>query len=210
MTHRAVSALLAALALALALTATVAAHPRGNLSTDTHHELVASGDRLYVLSVLDLAEIPTAQEEQELRRLGKPRYASRLARRLVAGLELRIGGTPRSLRPLARRLDFPAGAAGLPTTRLELVLDAGPLARSHRRVALESRAFTDRLGWREIVFRAERGAAVAGATVPARSRSDRLRSYPPQLLSSPLDVRRATARIRGGGRAGAPPALIGP
>ena len=57
--------LLACLAALLAPAAE--AHPLGNFTTNRYSELVVSGDRLYVLTVLDLAEIPTFQEVLDLR-----------------------------------------------------------------------------------------------------------------------------------------------
>ena len=72
---------------------------------------------------------------------------------------------------------------------------------------LRDQTFPGRIGWREIVVSASRGADVTASDVASKSVSDRLLVYPKDLLKSPLDVRSASAEVRGGTEAGAPPAL---
>lgn len=184
------------------------AHPLGNFTTNQYAEVVASGDHLYVVSVLDLAEIPTFQAKAERARLGHTGYASSLATTLRRGLRLRVDGSLRQLTEVRRRLVFPPGAASLSTTRLELVLDAGALESGDPvAIELENNAFTGRIGWKEIVVRAERGAELAASTAPTAGVSDRLRAYPKNLLRSPLDVTFASARVEAGDAAGSEPRL---
>ena len=191
-----VAILLVAVVAALGATGVAAAHPLGNFTTNQYAEVVLSGDRAYVSYVLDLAEIPTFQAGDEARALGRDRYAARLARTVAAGLTVAIDGRPRPLTPVERRLAFLPGAAGLRTTRLELVLAAGGLpGGAEHTVRVRNGVFANRLGWRELVVRAERGATVSGSTVPSRGVSDRLRAYPRTRLTSPLDVRVAEARV---------------
>ncbi len=195
--------------LALLVTAgTASAHPLGNFTTNQYAEVVASGDHLYVVAVLDLAEIPTFQAKAERDRVGRAAYAEALAMALRRGLQLRVDGAPRELSELRRQLVFPAGVASLQTTRLELVLDAGPLASDKpAAVTIENRAFAGRIGWKEIVVRAERGAEVSSSGAPAISVSDRLRAYPKDLLKSPLDVRDASTQFEAGEAGGVAPEL---
>ena len=54
-------AVLAALAVALAAPAAAVAHPLGNFTINRFSRIEISGHRLYVVYVLDLAEIPTFQ-----------------------------------------------------------------------------------------------------------------------------------------------------
>ena len=193
---------------ALAVPAGAAAHPLGNFTTNRYTAIEVSGDRVYALAVLDLAEVPTFQARGEMRRLGRDAYAAGLARRLRDGLSISVGGERRPLRVLRRTLAFARGAGGLATTRFELVLDAG---RADGRVAIDvvDRTFPDRIGWRELVVRGTNGASVETASVPAESASDELRAYPDRLVSSPLDVTRARARVEAGAEAGPPPAAAG-
>ncbi len=182
------------------------AHPLGNFTTNRYAEVVASGKQVYVLYVLDLAEIPTFQARDDVNRLGNDGYAAQLARRLGSGLALTVGGSPRRLVPLKHAIAFPNGVGGLHTTRLEVVYDAG--ANSSLPMELQDRNYTDRIGWREIVIRADNGARITTSSAPAASVSDRLRAYPKNLLRSPLDVTSATATVVPGTAVGAVPALF--
>ena len=182
------------LLLALALPATADAHPLGNFTVNRYAEAVVSGERLYVRYALDLAEIPTVQEGARVRARG---FAAEFGRRL----EVRVDGARVPLRPLASEIHTRPGAGGLRTLRFDAVYDAGPAGR---RLALRDRSFEGRLGWREVVVRAERGASITRSDVPSRSVSDALRSY---STRDPLDVRDAVAVVVPGDAAGVPPAL---
>ena len=208
---RRVRLLAAAVALAigaLAAPALASAHPLGNFTTNRYDEVIASGDHLYVLAVLDLAEIPTFQARPDVARLGHEGYARSLSRTISDGIILSVAGAPRELRPLRHTLVFPRGAGGLRTTRLEVVYDAGPAPVSGN-VELRDQTFPGRIGWREIVVSARRGADATSSDVASKSVSDRLLVYPNDLLKSPLDVRSGSAEVRGGTEAGAPPARDG-
>ena len=186
-------------AAALLAPAAASAHPLGNFTTNLYSRVELSGDRLYVLHVVDLAEIPTYQAAEQRRALGASGYAQRLAQTVRAGLTLRVNGRPRVLRELDRSLVVRKGAAGLRTTRLETVFDAGTVRRgTDVRVSYADRNFRDRIGWREVVVSAGSGAAVERATAARRSVSDELRTYPNDLLSSPLDVSSANVRFSAG------------
>ena len=191
---------------ALVLPAVAQAHPLGNFTTNRYAEAVASGKQLYVLYVLDLAEIPTFQARDDVSRLGTDGYATQLSRRLGNGISLTVDGAPRRLVPLRHALAFPAGVGGLHTTRLEAVYAAG--AGSAAQIVLRDHNFPNRIGWREIVVRADNGARIASSSAPTTSVSDRLRAYPKNLLHSALDVRSATASVMPGTAAGVPPALF--
>jgi ABC-type nickel/cobalt efflux system permease component RcnA len=201
---RRLAILVGALTIALLAPLTAKAHPLGNFTVNRYSELVASGDRLYVVYVLDLAEIPTFQAE----RAGGIDAAA-YARRIGTKLDLRADGRRVPLVPIRRRLSFPAGAGGLHTARLEVVL-RGPALSKRTHVTYQDRNYADRIGWKEIVVRAERGAAIDGSTAPARSSSDQLRTYPKNLLKSPLDVTEAAGTLVGGSSPGAAPQLDEP
>ena len=202
---RRVATLLAAALAALVLAGVAAAHPLGNFTTNHHAEVVLSGDRAYVHYVLDLAEIPTFQARDDVEALGRAAYARRLEQAIRSDLEVAIDGRARMLTTLDRRLAFPPGSAGLRTTRLEVVFDAGVVAGDvEHAVDLRNGVFGNRLGWRELVIRADGGASLAESTAPSRSISDQLRAYPTDRLQSPLDVRAATARFAPGDEAAAP------
>jgi len=202
-------ALVVAVLVALLVPVVAQAHPLGNFTTNRYAEVVASGKQVYVLYVLDLAEIPTFQARDDVARLGTTGYARSLAQQLGRGVNLTVGGVRRQLVPLHQAIAFPDGVGGLHTTRLEIVYEAGSAAGAGERLALRDGNFSDRIGWREIVVRADgRGARISGSDVPTASVSDRLRAYPKNLLRSPLDVTAATATLDPGTAAGSPPALF--
>ena len=179
--------LLLAVAAALLVPAAATAHPLGNFTINRFSRVEVSGQRLYVLYVLDLAEIPTFQAG----RIDAGSYA----RRLAANAHLTVDGRPARLVPLGEALAHPPGAGGLRTTRLEVVL-AGPKLDGSARLAYHDSNYADRIGWKEIVV---------GARTP--SRSDELRAYPKDMLSSPLDVTSVAAEVAPGRGPEVPPAL---
>jgi nickel/cobalt transporter (NicO) family protein len=183
---------------ALAVPALAAAHPLGNFTTNHYSRVVASGDRVYVLYVLDLAEIPTFQQ--------KP-TASKLLPKIERGISLRIDGRAVRLEPVRHEIAFPPGVAGLRTTRLEAVYASPRLRGGPRSVAYHDGTFPGRIGWKEIVVEHDSRARLLSSSAPSQSVSDELRAYPKDQLSSPLDVRSASVRLVPGAGRGIPPAL---
>jgi ABC-type nickel/cobalt efflux system permease component RcnA len=194
---------------ALALPAAALAHPLGNFTINRYSRIEPSGGRIYVLYVLDMAEIPTFQAKSTVSAEGTGAYAQRLARSIGRGLELSVDGRPIQLHAFRHALAFPPGQAGLHTTRLEAVYRSDPL-RSGTPARLDYRDtnFAGRIGWKEIVLKASSGARVDSASVPSKTISDELRSYPKDLLQSPLDVTEARAEIVPGSGSGVPPAVL--
>jgi len=175
---RLVLVLVVAAAGAFALVPAASAHPLGNFTINTFSRVEVSGQRVYVRYVLDLAEIPTFQAKQ-----AGGIDAAVYARRIAAGARLRVDGNPTRLVPTAHALAFPKGAGGLRTTRLEVIL-RGPQVAGTSRITYRDTNYAGRLGWREIVVGAD-----------AKSRSDELRAYPKDLLSSPLHVTSVAASL---------------
>jgi ABC-type nickel/cobalt efflux system permease component RcnA len=166
--------LLVALA-ALAAPVVASAHPLGNFTVNRFSRIEISGPRVYVLYVLDMAEIPTFQAGK----IDARAYARRIAR----GVRLTVDGRPARLVPGEMALAHPRGAGGLRTTRLEVVLRGPSLSRASD-VRYVDTNYADRIGWKEIVV---------GGDAP--SRSHELRAYPKDLLQSPLDVTTVSARL---------------
>jgi nickel/cobalt exporter len=178
-----------------------AAHPLGNFTVNRFSAVELSGRDVYVHYVLDLAEIPTYQEGGRVR---SPGFPSTLAR----GFVLELDGTRTVLVPVKHKLSTKPGAGGLPTLRFEAVF------RAHRRaqgtaLVFHDTNFADRIGWKEIVVRGDRGASIQWSSVPSTSESDELRAYPTNLLKSPLDVTFARARVELGSGPGVTPSLEG-
>src|SRR4029077_3927322 len=121
----AVIILLVATAGGLALATSASAHPLGNFTINRYSRIEPSGDRLYVLYVLDLAEIPTFQAKSKVSTEGEGGYAAKLTASIGRHLDLTVNGRHAALTPLRHVLAFPPGQAGLRTTRLEAVFQ-GP------------------------------------------------------------------------------------
>jgi ABC-type nickel/cobalt efflux system permease component RcnA len=168
-------ALAAVAVAALAWPALAAAHPLGNFTINRFSRIEVSGPRVYVRYVLDMAEIPTYQAG----RIDQRTYAQRIA----ANAHLAVDGRQVTLVPLRSALAHPRGAAGLRTTRLDVIL-AGPVLHRRVSVSYHDNNYRDRIGWKEIVV---------GKTTP--STSHELRAYPKDLLQSPLDVTSARASL---------------
>jgi ABC-type nickel/cobalt efflux system permease component RcnA len=162
---------------ALVVSATASAHPLGNFTINRFARIEVSGHRLYVRYVLDLAEIPTYEARQQ--GVDPSAYARRLAR----GLHVTLDSRPATLVPVAHRLAFPRGVAGLHTMRLQVIMRGPHVARPERLVVHDTN-YVGRIGWRELVV---------GARTP--STSDELRAYPKSLLQSPLDETSARATL---------------
>jgi nickel/cobalt transporter (NicO) family protein len=177
----------------LAVAGSAAAHPLGNFTINHFSHVQVAGERVYVLYVLDLAEIPTFQDGR--RGIGAVDYTARVIR----GVELRVDGRRAKLATVARRLTQPAGTGGLRTTRFELIL-RGPRVAGPVRIDYRDRTYSGRIGWREIVIG------------DAPSRSHELREYPRDLLSSPLATTSVSATLDPNGdeqpKLGAPPARV--
>jgi nickel/cobalt exporter len=184
-------------ALAAFLPPAAAAHPLGNFTINHHSTIEVSGNRVYVHYVLDLAEIPTFQERKRVQRPG-------FARSVTRGLRLMLDGMPAQLRLLDSKSELRPGAGGLKTLRFAAVYET---PADGTRLTYRDTNFGSRLGWREVVVRAARGARIEAASVPATSQSAELTDYPPDLLRDPLAVSSARATFRAGRLSGLPPLL---
>jgi ABC-type nickel/cobalt efflux system permease component RcnA len=185
----------------LAVPASAAAHPLGNFTVNRFSAVELSGGAVYVHYVLDLAEIPTYQEGDRARAPG-------FAREIANGLVLELNGTRVALVPVKHKLSTKPGAGGLATLRFEAVFRT--LRPTHgTKLVFRDANFGDRIGWKEVVVRANAGASIRSSTAPAESPSDELRAYPKDLLRSPLDVTSAHAEYTPGSGPGTLPSLDG-
>jgi nickel/cobalt transporter (NicO) family protein len=194
---------------ALIATAAASAHPLGNFTINRYSRIEPSGNRVYVLYVLDLAEIPTFQAKPTVSREGEVTYATRTAESIGRGLELTVDGRRLPLTPLRHMLAFPPGQAGLHTTRLEIVFSSPPLAAGKAAsLVYRDTNYADRIGWKEIVVAPGTDSRLLTSSAPAKSISEELLSYPKNLLQSPLDVTQARVKLVAGNGAGVAPALL--
>ena len=188
----------------LSAPATAIAHPLGNFTVNRYAGIELTPDEVRIDYVLDLAEIPTVQVRPEIDAdadgtvtdAERAAWAARTAPTLLANLTLTVDGRPVPLDVVSSSMRFRPGQGGLDILRLEATF-AGPIA-SIGELSFADANFADRIGWAEVTAAGADGTAVAGSSVPARSVSNALLSYPQDLLSSPLDVHEATLSFHPG------------
>jgi ABC-type nickel/cobalt efflux system permease component RcnA len=186
---------------------TASAHPLGNFTVNSYLRVEASGGELYLRQVVDMAEIPTFRERSAVEDAGglEP-YAAARARERADEIALRVDGRRVAAEPVSQTASFRAGQGGLQVLRYAAwyrVPEAAGIAGDDLRVDVSVPAYRDRLGWHELVVRASSGAGATGSTAPAEDVSDELRSYPEDLLQSPLVVTEASFAWSPGVGAGA-------
>ncbi len=184
------------------------AHPLGNFTINHYAGIRIEPDRVVLDVVIDQAEIPTFQEKLRIDTDGDGSVsdaeieAERVAACpiLAGSLRLTAAGGPLPLLPVEAGLEFPPGAAGLQTMRLVCIFTAAlptPLA-ARTTIEFSDDSHRERIGWREITVQAS-GATVAAGDLPSASVSQRLRSYPQDLIAQPLDRVSATVEVSPGG-----------
>jgi ABC-type nickel/cobalt efflux system permease component RcnA len=176
----------------------VAAHPLGNFTINHYAEVRVEPDKVQLDVVIDEAEIPAFQARRDLDTDGDGSVsdteleAGRSAgcSTVAQSIDLTAGGKPLTLATLEAGLAFPPGVGGLSTLRRVCAFEA-PLATAISGSAVEigysDRSFPERIGWREIVAHGSNVslAAVKG-TIRDATLSQRLTSYPTELIATPL------------------------
>jgi nickel/cobalt transporter (NicO) family protein len=205
---------------------TAVAHPLGNFTTNTATRLSFGSDRVDVLYIVDMAEIPALKVRQSL---GAPQgdvpdtaataWRNSTCSALGKALSIRIDESALMLQPGASALGFPMGQAGLTTLRLECTLTApfnyksNSSVGSPRSVSFADGNFPERLGWREITATGTGARIVADKTtnIAAPSPTELLLNYPTNSNSAPLRQLAASFMISPGesARVQAPSGLSG-
>lgn len=182
-----------------------AAHPLGNFTISRYSALTLEQEAVHVLYIVDVAEIPTFQEQQQIDRDGdgamsaaeEEAYLNSQIPALISNLQLAINNQPLTLKLQGHTLSFPPGQGDLTTMRLELSLLA-PLPPATNVIwdaQYNDNNYLDRLGWQEVIVQAADDVSLQTASVPAADISDQLRNYPDDLLQAPLQVHQATFRF---------------
>ncbi|MEX2236201.1 MAG: high-affinity nickel-transporter [Dehalococcoidia bacterium] len=185
------------------------AHPLGNFTVNRYVLVEVDADEIYVLYVLDMAEIPTFQEfdsvdadaNGSVDSSERDAYLARAIARIDESLSLTVGGAAVDLQRVSSNLTFPPGEAGLDTLRIEGYFRAEVEPGAHD-VMLVDTSDTNRPGWREVVVTSAESARLTATDAPARDRSQRLTRYDESLLSSPLSTSGANFSFQSLERAG--------
>jgi len=207
-------AALGAIGIALALPArpalAQAMHPLGNFTVNQAIALDLYPHRVAVTAIVDLAELPTLQERPSVDTNGDGRvtapestaYNARVCHAMAAGVTVRVAGRPLRWTVRPAGFQYRPGSAGLDTSRISCALGAAADLTQPATVDVANAYRADRIGWREITA-VGHGVRIVNPPVPSRSISDSLRSYPTDLLGSPLDQRTARLQVRPGSGASA-------
>jgi ABC-type nickel/cobalt efflux system permease component RcnA len=160
-----------------------AAHPLGNFTTNQYVEFHIAPGGLEIEHVLDLAEIPAAQELRtiDIDSDGSPsdaeseRYAQQTCAAMRSALVVTDDDAAVDLSVESSVVSFPDGQAGLPTLRLDCVFSR-QWSVVPSSLHFDNAFLTDRPGWRETVVTAE--DVEVETDLPARSVTGKLTSYP--------------------------------
>lgn len=181
--------------------ASIWAHPLGNFTINRYSRLEPGREQIDLIYVVDRAEIAAFQEKQRMDVDGdgdispneQAEYQAAEVTTLQANLHLQAGKARLTLEPQSQSLSFPPGQGGLTTQRLVVHFAAKlPTRAGGQQIVYRDDNFVGRLGWQEIVVRPGPGVRLLDSTAPAEDVSNELRSYPQDLLQTPLAVREAS------------------
>ena len=181
------------------------AHPLGNFSVNQAIGLALHPDRVAATAIVDLAELPTLQERPAVDANGdgtvsaaeSAAYNTRMCNAMAGAVALGVDGHRVHWSVSPAGFEYRPGSAGLHTSRITCTFDAAADLTRSAVVDLVNGYRADRIGWREITA-VGRGVHIVNPPVPAHSVSDWLRSYPTDLLGSPLDQRSARLQAEPG------------
>ncbi|ACC85100.1 nickel/cobalt transporter [Nostoc punctiforme] len=177
------------------------AHPLGNFTINHYAGVQVATDGVGIDYVLDMAEIPAFQEINHLDtnrdRKAEPvetvQYPAQKCQQVNSHLELLIDKQPLALSLIKSTVEFPPGVGGLSTLRLSCNFQGARALVNANQLTFEDKFYPQRLGWREITVAAN-GVPIQG-DFTSSSITNRLRDYPNELLSSPLDQRRISFNL---------------
>ncbi len=203
------SGILVALLLTLAVgwlsnVSPAAAHPLGNFTVNRYSRVEIGAAGVNIHYVLDMAEIPTFQEKDLVDtnhdgQISDPErlaYLDRKANEIQTGLKLSLNNTPVTTKISDKTLTFLPGQGGLQTMRLTALFQSEALSSDASRLSYQDTNFSERLGWKEIVVRNATGVALSQSSAPYSDQSNELRTYPVDLLASPLNVNSAQVSFK--------------
>jgi nickel/cobalt exporter len=177
-------------------------HPMGNFSISHYARMTFSPEKIDLLYLIDMAEIPAFQEKPLLDLNGngtieeseQNAYLSRKVGALSEGLVVWLNGTRYPLERVSQQLELQPGGLNLPTLRIflryEIPLKADQLKEVN---VLEYRDtnFAGHVGWKEIVVQ---GEGIQESSAPRVDKSQQLSHYPEDpAIRPPADL---AARVR--------------
>lgn len=191
------------LLICLAIVPAAFAHPLGNFTINQYAGIHVGREQVLLDYVLDMAEIPAFQEIRAFDANGNRQpdgsemagYPAEKCAALRPDLHLLVNNRPVNLTLVTSSVEFPVGVGGLPTLRLTCEFQAPlDLSESNPHLYFANHVLPDRPGWSEIVVLAD-GVTLQGDYSTA-SLSNRLTSYPEDLLSTPLEQRQVAFEMK--------------
>ena len=177
------------------------AHPLGNFTINHYAGVQVATDGVGIDYVLDMAEIPAFQEinhldtnrDRKADTVETVQYPEQKCQEVNSNLELLINKQPLALSLIKSTVEFPPGVGGLSTLRLSCNFQGTRELVGANQLIFEDKFYPQRLGWREITVAAN-GVPIQG-DFTSSSITNRLRDYPTDLLSSPLNQRRISFKL---------------
>ena len=190
-------ALLAVAGLFLGAAGHALAHPLGNFTINRYARVEVYKDTLRLHYILDYAEIPTFQLQTEIdtnlddqmSQAELDAYALKSRTTFPAKFDLSVNGQKLAVTPVAQTIQQLPGQGGIPIVRVVYVYDAPVTAQGNVTVTFSDRNFADKAGWKELIVQPSAGANIAVDPAFTVDRSDALRKYPAETLSSAPDQR---------------------
>ncbi|TLY30866.1 MAG: hypothetical protein E6K56_06325, partial [Ignavibacteria bacterium] len=195
------------IAVLLALTGIVHAHPLGIFSVNRYTRIDLAGEAIRLVYVMDVAEIPSIQEFTKIDRNGdgnvddqeRNRYAKETTTRIADEFRLTVDGGEAAVRPTHYEVSLPEGQGGLRTIRLvstfEVFLSRD---RGTHEIGFIDHNFDDRIGWKEILVKPLEGITLNRSSVGEEDITNELRNYPADRISDPMNIREAAVRFSAG------------
>lgn len=189
--------LLIACLLPAALPRQASAHPMGNFTINHYSALTVGSDRVDILYVIDMAEIPAYQELQNIRsdastdltQAERDSYLAAKSAFILKGISLTLDGAPLPISQTGTpSVTFPPGNGGLPTLRLTYNFTAPLRGVTKGSLSYADNNYSDRIGWKEITARSINGTALQNSSVPTTDLSAALTVYKPELINNPPRV----------------------
>ncbi len=168
-------------------------HPLGNFTISHYTGIEVRSDSVVLQYVIDMAEIPTFQEMQEIgitseEDLLRSQYLKEKLESLKRGLLLEINGQRVALATEGGRISFPPGMGGLITMRIEGEFKARfgrDRIASRNDIRYVDSNFEGRAGWKEIVVYGSGSAVLGDSSASTVDQSQRLLAYPQNRMNNP-------------------------
>ena len=166
--------IVAALLILFVVVPAVWAHPLGNFTISRYTSLELQLKAVELLYIVDMAEIPTFQERQQIDQNGdgeideaeQTAYADQQVGQLAQNLALVVNGQSIAVTPESWAIEFLPGQGDLPTLRLELLATAVlPETENVWQLEFSDNNYPERLGWQEAVVTAVAGINIANSSV---------------------------------------------